>query len=537
VEPTPSGADDQRPGRDLDGSTLARWTAVVVLAGCGSVLLGWLLGIPALRDTLSRTMKANTALSLALFAAALLLAGRGTARAAALARALAVLGTAVGAATFLEYAAGVDLRIDQALVTDARNDESLLHPGRMSPITAAGLAVLGLALVLFPSRGRVARATAGLLSLAAGLIAFVAISGYLYGTSSLYKLGPAVRISQYTAIAILLLSASSLSLWPQGTFAAIFVRQSAGGVVMRRLFLPIVIIPNVLGLLRRIAQAEGLLEESLATALQAAAAIVALGSIAWYLARVVDRMDRKQAQALEENQKLARTAQAAVKIRDEFIGMAAHELRTPLTSLRLQMQLWQKGVEAAKGKEFSQIVQRQADRLMWLVESMLDGVALASGQLRLELRPVELSGLVREAIERLSPQLTGSKTPLQMHLEPRIEVFGDPGRLGQLVDTLLANALKYGAGKPISVELAQPDGVACLVVRDQGIGIDPKDQSRIFDAFERAVPATHYPGLGLGLYLARQIAEAHGAKIEVRSDAGSGSVFTVSFEAASHRRE
>jgi signal transduction histidine kinase len=211
--------------------------------------------------------------------------------------------------------------------------------------------------------------------------------------------------------------------------------------------------------------------------------------------------------------------------------MAAHELRTPLTSLRLQMQLWQRGVSAEKGNEFSHLVQRQADRLMRLVESMLDGAALASGQLSLELRPVELAGLVRDGIQRLSPQLTASATLVEARLEPRVDVFGDAGRLRQLVDTLLANACKYGAGKPITVELTQPDGEARLVVRDQGIGIEPKDHSRIFDAFERAVPANNYPGLGLGLYLARQIAQAHGGRIEVESGAGSGSAFTVSFPA------
>jgi len=105
-------------------------------------------------------------------------------------------------------------------------------------------------------------------------------------------------------------------------------------------------------------------------------------------------------------------------------------------------------------------------------------------------------------------------------------------RLAQLVDTLLGNAVKYGAGKPVTVEVSHPAGRARIVVRDQGIGIDDRDQTRIFDAFERAVPPTSYPGLGLGLYLARQIAEAHGGRIEVQSGVDSGTIFTVSLPSA-----
>jgi signal transduction histidine kinase len=531
VESVDTPVDDQGPTRNLDGAWLARWAAIAVLGGAGAMLVSWFIELPGLRGAVSRTMKANTAFCLTLFAASLLVARRAATRYGIVARALAVIGACVATATLLEYVLGVDLRIDELLARDARNAASLAFPGRMSPIAAAGLLLLGSALALFPSQKPLLRSAAGILALAVALIALLTLFGYLYGTSTLYRFGPAIRISQYTAAAMLLLAGGALSLWPQGTFAEIFVRPSAGGVVIRQLFLPVMFIPTVLGLLRYVGERAGLFDASLGTALQAVVAILAFGSIAWYLAHVVDRMDAQKSHALEENQRLARTAQSALKIRDDFIGMAAHELRTPLTSLRLQMQLWQRGVSAEKGNEFSHLVQRQADRLMRLVESMLDGAALASGQLSLELRPVELAGLVRDGIQRLSPQLTASATLVEARLEPRVDVFGDAGRLRQLVDTLLANACKYGAGKPITVELTQPDGEARLVVRDQGIGIEPKDHSRIFDAFERAVPANNYPGLGLGLYLARQIAQAHGGRIEVESGAGSGSAFTVSFPA------
>jgi signal transduction histidine kinase len=527
VESVDSGSVGGRRTRDLDGTAVSRWAALVVLLGAGTLLAGWLFGMPALREPLSRTMKVNTAVALELFAVALLLARRPTAI-----RVLALCGAVIGFATVVEYAAGIDLRMDELLAIDSRNEESIAHPGRMSPITAAGVFVLGVALTLFPLRARLARAAAGVLALIVALVSLVALLGYLYGASSLYRVGPAIRISQYSAAGMLLLCGSALSRFPQGTFVEIFVRPSAGGVVMRRLFLPVVFIPTLLGLLRFVGEQQGILDPSLGTASQAVAAILAFGSIAWYLARVVDGLDGTQARALEANRRLAQAAQTALKLRDDFIGMAAHELRTPLTSLRLQMQLWQKGVDAEKGKEFSRLVQRQADRLMRLVESMLDGASLASGQMSLELRPIELAGVVRDAIGRVSPHLTEAGMAVEARLEPRVDVVGDPVRLAQLVDTLLGNALKYGAGKPITVEVNQPDGEARIVVRDHGIGIEDRDQARIFDAFERAVPGTSYPGLGLGLYLARQIAEAHGGRIEVQSGVESGTIFTVSLPSA-----
>jgi signal transduction histidine kinase len=530
VEQVDSGPFGEGQSPHLDGTRLSRWAAIVVLGGAGAVLVSWLAGGPALRQALSHSMKANTALCLTLLAAALLFGCRPEGRGDPATRVLSLVASALAAATMFEYLAAVDLYLDELVVRDVPDPEGSLHPGPMSPIAAFGLLVLGCALSLFPSRRTIPRAIAGVLALIGALVGFVAVFGYLYGASSLYKLGPAIRISEYTAAAMLLVAAGALSLWPRGTFARIFVRRTAGGVVMRRLFFPVVLTPTVLGLLKQAAQREGM-DESLATALQAAGAVVVLGAIAWYLSGLVDRMDAQKTGALEENQRLARTAQGALKLRDDFIGMAAHELRTPLTSLRLQMQLWQNGISAEKGKEFSPLVQRQADRLVGLVESMLDGAALASGQMSLELQPVELGELVRAGIERLSPQLLASGTPVETRLDSRVEVYGDPRRLAQLVETLLANACKYGAGKPIAVELSQPDGKARLVVRDQGIGIEAKDQTRIFDAFERAVSPTNYPGLGLGLYLARQIAEAHGGRIDVQSGAGSGSVFTVSLPA------
>jgi len=100
-------------------------------------------------------------------------------------------------------------------------------------------------------------------------------------------------------------------------------------------------------------------------------------------------------------------------------------------------------------------------------------------------------------------------------------------KIDQVLSNLLSNALKYGAGKPVVIRIAESEGVARLSVIDAGIGIAAEDVSRIFGRFERAVSTRHYGGLGLGLFIARQIVEAHGGEIQVRSKPNGGSEFTV----------
>jgi signal transduction histidine kinase len=108
----------------------------------------------------------------------------------------------------------------------------------------------------------------------------------------------------------------------------------------------------------------------------------------------------------------------------------------------------------------------------------------------------------------------------------------DRSRVDQIVTNLVANAIKFGPGKPIEIVLGEEAGTTRLSVKDHGIGVDPARQERIFDRFERAVSDRHYGGLGLGLYISRQIAQAHGGSIRVESAPGAGATFTVELPGA-----
>ena len=149
-----------------------------------------------------------------------------------------------------------------------------------------------------------------------------------------------------------------------------------------------------------------------------------------------------------------------------------------------------------------------------------------------DLSEVDLGAVVRAVAARFEPELAGAGCPLSVRCDGPVTGRWDASKLDQVVTSLLSNAIKFGAGGPIEMALAEEGGKALLSVRDHGIGIDPAHQARIFERFERAVSAKNYGGLGLGLYISRATVEAHGGTIKVESQPGAGSSFTVEIPCA-----
>ncbi|WP_163999654.1 protein kinase domain-containing protein [Pyxidicoccus caerfyrddinensis] len=238
----------------------------------------------------------------------------------------------------------------------------------------------------------------------------------------------------------------------------------------------------------------------------------------------------------EEQGRLYRAEQEAVRRRDDFLSIAAHELKTPLTSLQLHIQGLQSQVRAGTQKPLApeklgaklESAYSQTQRLGRLVNDLLDISRIAQGQLHIKLEDVDLVALVKGQLERSREALTRAECPARLHTSaPAMVGRWDAMRLEQVVGNLLANAMKYGAGKPIDIDLEESDGVIRLKVSDFGIGIAEEDRERIFERFERAVSVRHYGGFGLGLWIVREIVQALGGTIDVESTPGQGSTFTV----------
>jgi signal transduction histidine kinase len=227
------------------------------------------------------------------------------------------------------------------------------------------------------------------------------------------------------------------------------------------------------------------------------------------------------------NARLVEELRQAVRVRDDFLSVASHELRTPLTGLQLSVQsLSRADLPPEQVRSRLGGAARQIARLGRLTDELLEVVRISQGRLALERERFDLAALVREVAERFSEELRRTGTALELSL---VETVGswDRTRIDHVLTNLVSNAIKYGRARPITVGLERLPARARVTVRDQGIGIAAADQARIFERFERAVSQQHYGGLGLGLWIVREVVTAHAGTIRVESEPGQGSTFVV----------
>lgn len=249
------------------------------------------------------------------------------------------------------------------------------------------------------------------------------------------------------------------------------------------------------------------------------------GKITEWIGTSTDIHDQKD---IQEKLKLA------VNAREDFLTIASHELKTPLTSMMLQTQRMKRNlakgfnehVDATKLEQLLHSNEKGILKLNRLVEDVLDVSRLSNGNLNIVLNEVNLSELVKETIEKMRSFY--GKVELTLNL-PDVPVTGkwDAFRLEQVLTNLLTNAHRYGKGSAVQVNLTLTEGKAKLSVKDQGMGIQQKDLEKIFNRFEQGKNSYH-AGMGLGLYISKQIVDLHLGKIEVDSTVGEGSTFTIS---------
>jgi signal transduction histidine kinase len=247
------------------------------------------------------------------------------------------------------------------------------------------------------------------------------------------------------------------------------------------------------------------------------------------------------AAALEEVRLTNTRLRESLGYRDEFVSIASHELKTPLTALTLQLGLLHRLHPAAPvgAGDIIGACERQARRLADLVDELLDLTQIRAGRLQLRRAPMDLRDVARDAVSRFREVAAraGSKLSLDVP-ESRIEGVLDYGRVERAIANLLSNAVKYGEGKPIHARVEGDPIEARVIVEDQGRGISEDAQKKLFRRFERGTE-TQGPvgGLGLGLFIVREIAEAHGGRVEVWSRERVGSHFTLRLPRAKPLRD
>jgi signal transduction histidine kinase len=219
----------------------------------------------------------------------------------------------------------------------------------------------------------------------------------------------------------------------------------------------------------------------------------------------------------------AETSKKAIELRDTFLSVASHELKTPLSALSLNLTLIEREMGDNLNEKLKHRLVRgknQVKRLNDLIEDLLDVSRISSGKLAMNMEDAQLDQLAEEVLA----QFEGNS--IQVSLSPT-KVRADTGRIEQIILNLLTNAYRYGGGKKVELKVWSSETHAFLSVRDQGPGIKDVDQERIFQKFDQAQNKSSSKGLGLGLWISRQIAEAHKGSLSVESREKEGATFTL----------
>jgi signal transduction histidine kinase len=238
----------------------------------------------------------------------------------------------------------------------------------------------------------------------------------------------------------------------------------------------------------------------------------------WREAVARRRVDQEHGARLE--------AEQGVRRRDQFLALVAHELRTPLSALQLAVEALVRKIEGAP-PTLQATAMRQVARMNMLVEELILVAQLDLGSFAIRRAQVDLLAVARERIEAHASGIAQSGSNVSLNGEAPVVGQWDASALERVIDKLLANAIRFGQGRPIDITVSRYDGKGRVVVRDRGIGIPPHRIPAMFDRFERGVSEENYPGLGLGLFIARALVRAMGGTIDAASSPSEGTSFTV----------
>jgi signal transduction histidine kinase len=261
------------------------------------------------------------------------------------------------------------------------------------------------------------------------------------------------------------------------------------------------------------------------------------------------RMRERSARALAEEAQSQLSFQneqllEADKLKDEFVALISHDLRTPLTSIVGYIELaLDESVEPALDEErrgYLGVVARSSERLLGLVDDLLFVARLQSGSLEIDPHEIDLGTITAQAVEDARPRAERKGVDISFLGDTDVRVEADKGRIFQLLDNLISNAIKFTPeGGQIELRAAQTESGCVLEVADTGIGLSPGDTERVFDRFFRSKRATNrqIQGAGLGLFIARAITDAHGGTITVTSAVGQGTTFRIELPTRAAKRD
>jgi signal transduction histidine kinase/ActR/RegA family two-component response regulator len=507
---------------------------------CG--LAGWIFGNDILKGVFVKgvTIKPNAAIGLILVAVSveLLRPGYNVRWKVAIGYLLAGTAACIGGLTFLEHLLNFDFGIDQFLWSEPPGAAATVSPNRMGPPASLSLMLAGSSLLLVRVRkGAITQSVGVLIS----LISLIPLLGYAYGIPPLYDTSRYTGIAAHTACALLAMSVALVTMLPEAPLGRVIWADDAGGIMARRLLLPVLLLPLVTGWARSYAGQRGWIDAALGRPLVALVLALSMGILVVLNARSMSALERRRretervisAQLLEAKQmadEARERAEKASRAKSEFLAMLSHEIRTPLTPVMLTLSLIEKNTNLSPELRDHLLRAKESLNLeIGIISDLLDVTRIEQNKLALDTAEVDLHAVIRDAA---AVCVRGEAAQVVLHLNaPRHWVSGDSARLHQIFWNLLNNAQKFTPrGGNIRVTSALTDDCIEVCVADTGFGIEPDVLQKLFRPFEQGMQHNQASrmGLGLGLAISRRLAEAHGGEIVASSEGkGKGAMFTV----------
>jgi len=494
----------------------------------------------------------NTALTAVCLSAAIFLALSPSRLAGAFIRVLGVFGILVGAVNLYQHVTGVNLGIDTIVLIPQWGEKAATAPGRMGPPASASFLMLGAALCCMS--GSRTRRFVPMLSLGVLALVSLGLTGYLFRADPLFAAAKYTGISLPTGTMLFSLSLAMLGLVPELEPVRILRQRGAAGVLARRSIVFAVLVPLTLGRMFVAGREAGWFDRGMGVALLVLVMIALSFFLLWWCVRDIawheeashkELAERKRAE--QELARINRELEARVEERtaslkqalaqmEEFSYSVSHDLRAPARAMQgfAQTLLEDHGKSLDEsGRKHLDIIISSAQRMDRLIQDILAYSRV--GRNEAAFRTVELDSFVRELIKQ-SPELVTRQAQIQ--IEGKLpDVLGHSSSIGQVVSNLLNNAAKFvkpGVQPAVKIRAERFNGTARIWFEDNGIGIRPTHQNKLFGLFARVHTDGDYEGTGIGLAIVRKAVDKMGGRVGVESDGVTGSKFWIELPAAEH---